>query len=108
MYGVRGANGVIVITTKHGKIGPPQIKFHVEHSINQPTKLPEFLNAPDYMTLLNDLAQQDNQVQPFTQTQIDRTRSGYDPDLYPDVNWVDAITKDYAYTTRANVDVMRL
>ena len=105
MYGVRGANGVIVITTKHGKIGPPQIKFHVEHSINQPTKLPEFLNAPDYMTLLNDLAQQDNQVQPFTQTQIDRTRSGYDPDLYPDVNWVDAITKDYAYTTRANVDV---
>lgn len=105
MYGVRGANGVIVITTKHGKIGPPQIKFHVEHSINQPTKLPEFLNAPDYMTLLNNLAQQDNQVQPFTQTQIDRTRSGYDPDLYPDVNWVDAITKDYAYTTRANVDV---
>ena len=105
MYGVRGANGVIVITTKHGQIGAPQVKFHVEHSINQPTKLPEFLNAPDYMTLLNELAAQDNVALPFTQQQIDRTRSGYDPDLYPNVNWVDAITKDYAYTTRGNLEV---
>lgn len=105
MYGVRGANGVIVITTKHGKIGAPQVRFHVEHSINEPTQLPEFLNAPDYMTLLNELALQDGTAQPFTQQQIDRTRSGYDPDLYPNVNWVDAITKDYAYTTRGNLDI---
>ena len=105
MYGVRGANGVIVITTKRGKIGAPQVSFHVEHSINEPTQLPEFLNAPDYMTLLNELALQDGTAQPFTQQQIDRTRSGYDPDLYPNVNWVDAITKDYAYTTRGNLDI---
>ena len=105
MYGVRGANGVIVITTNRGKIGAPQVSFHVEHSINQPTQLPKFLNAPDYMTLLNELATQDNVALPFTQQQIDRTRSGYDPDLYPDVNWVDAITKDYAYTTRGNLEV---
>ena len=105
MYGVRGANGVIVITTKRGKIGAPQVRFHVEHSINQPTQLPEFLDAPDYMTLLNQLALQDGTAQPFTQQQIDRTRSGYDPDLYPNVNWVDAITKDYAYTTRGNLEV---
>ncbi len=105
MYGVRGANGVIVITTKRGKIGAPQVRFHLEHSINQPTKLPEFLNAPDYMSLLNELAAQDGVAQPFTQQQIDRTRSGYDPDLYPDVNWVDAITKGYAYTTRGNLDI---
>ena len=70
MYGVRGANGVIVITTKRGKIGAPQVRFHLEHSINQPTKLPEFLNAPDYMSLLNELAAQDGVAQPFTQQQI--------------------------------------
>jgi len=105
MYGVRGANGVIVITTKRGKIGAPQVRFHVEHAISEPTKFPEFLNAPDYMTLLNELATQDGKPQPFTQTQIDRTRSGYDPDLYPDVNWIDVITKDHAYTTRGNIDV---
>lgn len=105
MYGVRGANGVIVITTKHGQIGAPSVKFHVEHAINAPTMFPEFLDAPDYMTLLNQLATQDGQVLPFSQQQIDRTRSGYDPDLYPNVNWIDAITKDYAYTSRANLDV---
>lgn len=105
MYGVRGANGVIVITTKRGKIGAPQVNFHLEHSINQPTQMPEFLNAADYMTLLNGLATQDGVALPFTQQQIDRTRSGYDPDLYPNVNWVDAITKDYSYSTRGNLDI---
>lgn len=105
MYGVRGANGVIVITTKHGQIGAPQVRVHVEHSINQPTKFPDFLDAPDYMTLLNQLAAQDGAILPFDQTRIDRTRSGYDPDLYPNVNWIDAITKDYAYTTKGNLEV---
>lgn len=106
MYGVRGANGVIVITTKHGQIGAPQVKFHVEHTINTPTQFPEFLNAPDYMTLMNQTASADGIYPlPFTQLQIDRTRSGYDPDLYPDVNWVDVITKDYAYNSRANLDI---
>ena len=103
MYGVRGANGVIVINTKRGKIGAPQVNFRVEHSITEPTKLPEFIGAADYMQLLNDLA--DPSRRPFTDEQIYRTRIGYDRDLYPDVDWMDAITKDYAYSTRANIDV---
>lgn len=57
------------------------------------------------MTLLNQLAAQDGAILPFDQTRIDRTRSGYDPDLYPNVNWIDAITKDYAYTTKGNLEV---
>ena len=103
MYGVRGANGVIVINTKRGKIGAPQVNFRVEHSITEPTQLPEFIGAADYMQLLNDLA--DPSRRPFTDEQIYRTRIGYDRDLYPDVDWMDAITKDYAYSTRANIDV---
>ncbi|MBO4812129.1 MAG: TonB-dependent receptor [Prevotella sp.] len=105
MYGVRGANGVIVITTKRGKIGAPQVRFHVEHAISEPTMFPEFLNASQYMSLLNELAASDGKSLPFTQEAIDRTASGYDPDLYPDVNWIDAITKDYAHTTRSNLDI---
>lgn len=105
MYGVRGANGVIVITTKRGKVGAPEVRFHVEHAISEPTKMPKFLGAADYMTLLNELAIQDGKSQPFTPQQIQRTASGYDPELYPDVNWIDAITKDYAHTTRANLDI---
>ena len=63
------------------------------------------MDAPDYMTLLNQLAAQDGAILPFDQTRIDRTHSGYDPDLYPNVNWIDAITKDYAYTTKGNLEV---
>lgn len=104
MYGVRGANGVIVINTKRGKVGAPSVNLRVEQSIAQPTQLPEFIGAADHMTLLNEI-KEDRTRLPFSQEQIDRTRSGYDRDLYPDVNWLDAITKDYAYSTRANLTV---
>ena len=104
MYGVRGANGVIVINTKRGKIGAPSVNLRVEHSISEPTKLPEFIGAADHMALLNELTEDRTRL-PFSQEQIDRTRYGYDRDLYPDVNWLDQITKDYAYSTRANLTV---
>jgi TonB-linked SusC/RagA family outer membrane protein len=104
MYGVRGANGVIVINTKRGKIGAPSVDIRVEHSISHPTQLPSFIGAADYMSLLNELKEDKNHL-PYTQEQIDRTRNGYDKDLYPDVNWLDAITRDYAYSTRANLTV---
>lgn len=45
MYGVRGANGVIVINTKRGKVGAPSVNLRVEHSIAEPTKLPDFIGA---------------------------------------------------------------
>lgn len=104
MYGVRGANGVIVINTKRGKIGAPSVNLRVEQSIAEPTKLPKFIGAADHMALLNEITEDKTRL-PFTQEQIDRTRNGYDPDLYPDVNWLDAITKDYAYSTRTNLTV---
>lgn len=103
MYGVRGANGVIVITTKRGKIAPPSVHLRVEHAFQKPTKLPDFLGAPEYMEFMNNLAGEDNA--PFTREQIDRTASGYDKELYPDVNWIDAVMKDYSYSTRANLTV---
>ncbi|MFV0537785.1 MAG: SusC/RagA family TonB-linked outer membrane protein [Dysgonomonas sp.] len=104
MYGVRGANGVIVINTKRGHIGAPTVNIRVEQSISEPTKLPQFIGAADYMTLLNELKENKNQL-PYSQDQINKTRYGYDKDLYPDVNWLDEITKDYAYSTRANMTV---
>lgn len=104
MYGVRGANGVIIINTKRGKVAPPAVDFRMEQSIQSPTKLPEFIGAAEYMSLLNDL-QSDPYKRPFTKDQILKTYYGYDPDLYPDTNWLDAITNDYAYSTRSNLTV---
>lgn len=104
MYGVRGANGVIIINTKRGSVAKPSVDFRFEQSITKPTKLPEFIGAAEYMSLLNNLAS-DPSKRLFTKDQILKTYNGYDKDLYPDVNWIDAITKDYATSTRGNMTV---
>lgn len=104
MYGVRGANGVIIINTKRGTIAAPSVNVRVEQSIQAPTKLPEFIGAAEYMSLLNSLESDPNKRM-FTKEQILKTYYGYDKDLYPNVDWIDAITKDYATSTRANLTV---
>lgn len=105
VYGVRGANGVILITTKRGHSGKTSINVSVEHSITQPAKLPEFLNAPDYLTLLNNINIQETGTALYSEDLINKYRTGYDPELYPDINWIDAITKDFANNTRASFDL---
>ena len=55
MYGVRGANGVILINTKRGSVSAPSVNLRVEQSIQAPTKLPQFIGAAEYMSLLNTL-----------------------------------------------------
>lgn len=106
MYGVRGANGVIVITTKRGKIGKPNVNFRVEQSIQTPTILPEFADAASHMELLNELYAEDaNGALIYPEQTIMRTRTGYDPDLYPDVNWLETISTNLAENTRATLNV---
>lgn len=105
VYGVRGANGVILINTKRGFVGKPTIQIRTENSIQQPTQLPKFISAVPYMRLLNELAADAGRPQLFTEDRILKTETRFDPDLFPDVNWLDAITKDYAYTSRTNLNV---
>ncbi|OXA90092.1 SusC/RagA family protein [Flavobacterium hercynium] len=105
VYGVRGANGVILINTKRGFVGTPTIQVRTEYSIQQPTKLPEFITAAPYMRLLNELAAEQGKGVLFSEDRITKTTNRYDPDLYPDVDWVGAITKDYAFTSRTNLNV---
>lgn len=105
VYGVRGANGVILINTKRGKIGKPSVDFRYEQGFTQPVKLPDFLGAADYLEVLNSIAEESGQIKPYSQGRIDNTRSGSDPDLYPDVNWLNAITKDQATNSRFNLSV---
>jgi len=104
MYGVRGANGVILIQTKRGKVAPPNIDIRFEQAFTTPTQLPKFIGAAEYMDLLNNL-QSDPNKRLFTKEQIVKTYYQYDPDLYPDVNWIDAITNDWAHNTRLNLNV---
>lgn len=104
MYGVRGANGVILITTKRGSVAPPSIDVRFEQAFTTPTKIPQFIGAAEYMDLLNHLCSDPNK-RLFTKDQIIKTYNQYDPDLYPDVNWMDAVTNDWAHNTRLNINV---
>lgn len=110
VYGVRGANGVILITTKKGKVGKTSIQVSVEHSITKPQQLPKFLNSADYLTLLNRIHYQDlpyvnDGYTPVSDEVIGLYRSHYDRELYPDVNWLDAITNSTANNTRVSFDL---
>lgn len=104
VYGVRGANGVVLINTKRGKIGKPTVSVRSEYAVTAPTKLPNYIGAADYMQLLDDI-RMDNNGKPMYTDRINNTRNLTDPELYPDVNWIDEITKDYASNYRATIDV---
>ena len=105
VYGVRGANGVIIINTKRGSIGKPAINIRMEQGVTQPVKIPDFLGAADYLEVLNSVARESGGQEPFSQERIDNIRNKVDPDLYPDVNWLDAITNDHASNSRVNLTV---
>ncbi|KGE15863.1 TonB-dependent receptor [Sphingobacterium deserti] len=105
VYGVRGANGVILINTKRGKVGKPTVTTRFEQGITSPVQLPKFIGAADYLEVLNSIQRENGRSPAYSQERIDNTRNGVDPDLYPDVNWLDAILRDQASNSRANVSV---
>lgn len=104
VYGVRGANGVILINTKRGQIGKPRVTVKAEFAGTAPVQLPDYIGAADYMQLLDDILVDGGQSPMYTD-RIAKTRANYDPDLYPDVNWIDAITKDWASNQRVTAEV---
>ena len=81
---MRGANGVILITTKKGAEGKPVINARVEAGFTQPTKMPEFVNSAQWAELYNEM----KGYEYYTPEQIGYFQNGTDPDLYPDVDWM--------------------
>jgi len=105
VYGVRGANGVILINTKRGKVGKPSVSARVEQGFTSPIQLPEFIGAADYLEVMNSIREERGDAPLYSQERIDNIRNGVDPDLYPDVNWLDAVLKKQASNSRANLSV---
>ena len=101
IYGVRGANGVVLITTREGVIGKPQINIRFEAGMVQPTKVPDMLDAVQFAELWNAAA--GSEV--YSPEVIQKYRDGSDPDLYPNVDWVDYLYKDLSFNERVNVNV---
>jgi TonB-linked SusC/RagA family outer membrane protein len=106
VYGVRGANGAIVITTKKGVVGSPKVNVNIETSYKRPTIIPEFVDAAEYMTIANIANKQGGGVADlFSQERITNTANRTDPDLYPSVNWVHELIKPNTSNRRINLNI---
>jgi TonB-linked SusC/RagA family outer membrane protein len=131
IYGSRAANGVILVTTKRGKSGAPELTFQVNQGFSQPTVVPELANAAQYAGMLNDLdiyslpvsewtaanqaykqsgqyLRPNGQVRnaPYTPEEIELYNNGSDPWFYPNTDWYDATLKDWSPQTRINAQLV--
>lgn len=105
IYGARGANGVVLITTKHGKPGKITIDAKVETSYNTRTITPEYVDGYTYANLLNEARITRNQEPVYQPDELFIMKYGLDPDLLPSVNWQDVVLKDGAMSYRASLNL---
>lgn len=105
VYGAKGANGVLIITTKRGVTGQPRLTIKVESGVTNFTKTPELLNGVDYMTLYNEARRNADQSETYSPRDILLTRSGLDPYMYPNVDWIDEVYKSFSSVTNAHLNV---
>ncbi|NLR68812.1 TonB-dependent receptor [Chitinophaga varians] len=111
IYGLKGANGVLVVTTTRGRIGKPRINLTAESGINQTIRMPTFLDAYTTALLRNEATindaygQSQAPVLPFTPDDLQKFKDGSDPYGHPNVNWADVLFKKASTQSRYNVDV---
>ncbi len=90
LYGVKGANGVIIVTTKRGVEGKSKITLRTQTAVQSPTRIPRFLGSYDFATLYNEAYLNDNPTGaqiPYSEEALEAYRTGSDPLKYPDVDW---------------------
>lgn len=102
VYGVAGANGVILITTKQGKPGKVNLMFNYNQGITSFTKTPDLVDGVTYMLLRNEAQKNSGMTPEYSNNYINNTIKQEDPYLYPDVDWMDALFGSTAMNRRAN------
>jgi TonB-linked SusC/RagA family outer membrane protein len=105
VYGVRGANGVILVQTRRGKVGKPHIEADYYEGVNSFTRIPKMADGITYMNMVNEALTTRDQPAKYTQQYIQNTQNKVDPLLYPNVNWIDAVFNKYSSNRRANINV---
>lgn len=93
VYGTRGANGVVLVTTKRGESGKLSITGRATLKVSHIKRLPEYLGAYDYALLANEARAMSGEDDLYSRLDLDLIKYGLDKDIYPDVNWMDEIMK---------------
>ncbi|MGB7393047.1 MAG: TonB-dependent receptor, partial [Pricia sp.] len=133
IYGARAANGALIVTTKQGNPGKPEVTYRADFGLTRPTRVPDMSNAEEYLTIMNELAifnsnvpvdqwgaawdsfqAQGNYTIPATNETVNAAFSpetvrghaeGLDPWLFPDTDWFGATFKDWAEQSRHNLSI---
>ena len=102
IYGQRGANGVILVTTKRGLSEGMQVDFSYERSMNQPFRMPQMLDAYGYANAMNEALTLDGQDYLYSKEQLDAYKNGTFPAHYPNVNWFDEVLRTTGHVDDVN------
>lgn len=105
VYGVKGANGVIMITTKQGIKGKPKVSVEYNYGLKDFTKTPEIADGITYMQMANEALATRGEMPLYSEDVIQKTYTGEDPMLYPNVKWMDEIFQKFGNTQRVNINV---
>ncbi|NDV63717.1 TonB-dependent receptor [Bacteroides sp. 224] len=105
VYGVRGANGVIIIKTKPGKVGKPTISADYYESFTRFTKKVDLADGVSYMHAANEALKNDGLAPKYSEEHIKNTQAGFDPYLYPNVDWIKECFEDWGHNRRVNVNI---
>ncbi|WP_222538197.1 SusC/RagA family TonB-linked outer membrane protein [Pedobacter polysacchareus] len=107
IFGVKGANGVVLVTTKRGKIGKVSASYTMNYGVSQVTRLPKNLGSYEYAVLFNEAKLNDNPnaTPEFSLERLDGFRTGSDPELYPNTNWMDLVLGGTAPRMQHNVSL---
>jgi TonB-linked SusC/RagA family outer membrane protein len=107
LYGARGANGVILVTTKEGREGKTVINVRVESSFSSPTRMVDLADPVTYMRMHNESVKTRDPLGPniYSAEKIRMTEAGTHPDIYPATNWYKAMFNDVTLNERANLSI---
>ncbi len=105
VFGVRGANGVVLITTKRGQEGKAKISFSTTWSALTPTKMVEQASSYDYALFYNQMRANDGLTPMFSDAVIQKFKDGSDPIRFPNTQWADYIMKDVTLQTQHNMNI---
>jgi TonB-linked SusC/RagA family outer membrane protein len=107
VYGIRGANGVILVTTLKGKEGPAKVSYSGNYAVQVPTRLPKFLDGYNFSLLQVEAQLNDNPtVTPmFSKAELEKFKDGSDPLFYPNIDWLEFMMNDYAPQQQHNVNI---
>lgn len=106
LYGIQGANGVVVVSTRRGGgNSKPKISFTVQQALQQPIRLPETMSS--YQQALYQRATDFNDGQPmrYTDEVLEIIKTGSDPYQYPNTNWFDVVLKDHSWQQQYNINI---